>query len=808
MTAKKKTAKKKAAKKKTTKAKKRATKKKTAKKKTKRAAKRQRATTTPTPTPTPTSNAYDIELRLCAGRTIIDTIHRRGLTDHGMYPVLKKWDYVVRNSLRLAGGPAGSSHKPLESMIRDYFPDERDVIERLSLAEIVEVAIPFQSEAVGWAARQFPWEDAFTLATRRSRDHLLTVVRHLDRGASDPPRVLGDNTSVLRVLHAPDQLRDRYNFDSESMLVDWALNLSNSQELKAPTVWDLTDTINRERPDIIHLSVLDTHVMADLFPETATTEQEDGIILESSETSPYGAVDFRGLAEILTANRAYQPALVSFATCFSGGRMAPLVVGRGATAAIGFRDTLYNTVSEAFFQRFYTAWRTSGWDLLAAFRSAVEVMREQDQRYRSVVTLWTASTILPPNQPFVADAAATTIPQVRTTDETKKIDDPAQAIVVLCDPEPEINYCALHNGRELFQHFEIKKTTSGKLPPVQVEVALTAESEAAQWRHTVQFGEAPGSEDLLQEGVHVPLGSRSLRRVQESTRSSLYVSVTCGDAILHRKTTDVTLLPIDQWSDSEEDRRWLPSFVLPRDPAVREIMAGADRYLRALTDDNNAGFDGYQRSQEYEDAVDLQVRAIWCSLLYDWQLRYVNPPPTYSGWSQRLRTPSQVLAEGRGTCIDLALVLASCLEYVGIYPVIILIAGHAFPGWWRSNEAHWRFSGFGFYESEAAPEDAIESGVAPARRDQGALWMVKREGFREVVTPLREGSLAVIESTMLCSGGGFHEAMDAGQENLMDASIFDALVDIQRARKTANPVTPLPIVSASDGIFTRRKGDR
>ena len=70
-------------------------------------------------------------------------------------------------------------------------------------------------------------------------------------------------------------------------------------------------------------------------------------------------------------------------------------------------------------------------------------------------------------------------------------------------------------------------------------------------------------------------------------------------------------------------------------------------------------------------------------------------------------------------------------------------------------------------------------------------------GFRELVTPLREGNLAAIESTMLCSSGAFEEALQQGRENLADAAIFDALINIQRAREGDNPVTPLPIVGVS-----------
>ena len=153
-------------------------------------------------------------------------------------------------------------------------------------------------------------------------------------------------------------------------------------------------------------------------------------------------------------------------------------------------------------------------------------------------------------------------------------------------------------------------------------------------------------------------------------------------------------------------------------------MAAADRYLRALCDDSAAGFDGYQQAAELPGIVDLQARAIWLPF-YDFHLRYINPPPTYTkietGIAQRLRTPSQVLEEGRATCIDLALLFTSCLEYVGIYPVIFLISGHAFPGWWRNEGSYQAFAGFSYVDVDAGRE--IENAKGPvARTNSRSGW--------------------------------------------------------------------------------------
>ena len=121
-----------------------------------------------------------------------------------------------------------------------------------------------------------------------------------------------------------------------------------------------------------------------------------------------------------------------------------------------------------------------------------------------------------------------------------------------------------------------------------------------------------------------------------------------------------------------------------------------DNTWSVLADDPAAGFDGYQSVDTDQDdpsaGVDAQVRAIWTAVVNEYRLQYINPPPSYSQETQRLRTPTDIVMSNTGTCIDLALMLASILEYIDIYPVIVLLSGHAFVGYWRSQEAYEEFA--------------------------------------------------------------------------------------------------------------------
>jgi hypothetical protein len=259
----------------------------------------------------------------------------------------------------------------------------------------------------------------------------------------------------------------------------------------------------------------------------------------------------------------------------------------------------------------------------------------------------------------------------------------------------------------------------------------------------------------------------------------------------------VKLLAIDEWVDTPELDAYLPSFVFPRDKAVAKVIDSAQRYLMALNDDSTAGFDGYQgvdrQSKDPFATVDLQARAIWSALSYDLPLSYINPPPSFTASSQRLRTPSDVIDGKRGTCIDLALLLAACLEYAGIYPVIFLLNDHAFPGYWRSEEARQDFITLRG-KAVVAVQDSGVTKMDTTSPTPMKPWVFTN--YAEVVQLAREGDIVPIETVWLTQHEGFWDAVDEGMTDLRSKHEFSSMIDIQGARSYTTPVTPLPILGA------------
>lgn len=671
-----------------------------------------------------------------------------------------------------------------------------DHLRQIADAGVVEVKIPYPSEATGWEVRILPWEYLLSAATKPYRSgRPLHVVRHLERTlpAPPPPRV---PASLLFVENAPGPLGEGYSFEFERKLVEANLEFAPDQLIN-PTLDETRDRVIASRPDVIHLAGFDTHQGVELLDWHSKRPPDgwrDGMFFRGFDGLPE-IVEGIPLSQAIGAAVNHSPALAAFNCYNSASRLAALAVAAGAEAAIGFQDDIDDFLAELFYTNFYRAWKLSGWNILHAFKWARNSLRNQSSKLRGTgVVLWSGVPLLG------LDAMPDELGKQFREDQRRAVFVPPPAQggvreVVSIDVAPldKLNYSLLHNDRSMFDTFQIRKYPPGRLSGVGVEVSLHAGVESLRYQSSFDM-EDPIKD--LTDLVKVPLTSELARSVRESVQTCVFVNVTCGDQDVFRDTYPVTLLPIDEWQDDDLNRVWLPSFVMPRDPAVARIIDAAQRYLQSLADDTGAGFDGYQsvdpKADDPSEGVDLQVRALWSAILHEYRLGYINPPPTFTESAQRLRTPSDVVESRHGTCIDLALLLASCLEYVDIYPVIFLLEGHAFPGYWRSDGAHEGFWEKFYVRTFEQTEEPSDESVAATSAAGAEPWMVGADGYEDIVRLVRGGDLVPLESVWLTQQRGFWEAVEAGGENLRNKRDFQFMVDVLRARQ--QKVTPLPVL--------------
>jgi hypothetical protein len=756
-----------------------------------------------------------------------------------------RWSSAVLNRRRWAGDEKSSARQSLaaaEALPRDL----RDWLDSLGgegFDGLVEVHVEHESERQSWPARLFPWEYVLTAARKRN-EFPMTVMRSISTDAKTVRR--SSNGVVLYIESAPAGLRAEYGFDNERTLVCRALGIPDDAVrewrgaprraaaraggrtlvvLDDPDRAELEAAVRALAPEIVHVTGFDTHqgfaMLAELSKErvkksrTKATECLSKDDEPCDDVAPRTALDgyliragvepvalpAEALANSLCA-ASQKPRLVCFNLFNSGSRSAALTVAAGAEAAIGFLDDFDDSLTERLFADLYTAWRHKPGESVSAFRWAFDEQRRFRGALRGTsVVFWVADRIVEAKgtsaRKQVEGLRALSASVGKARDVFLEVDENLPSILqVDIEHREAINYSLLHNDRPLFEKFDLIKHADGTLRGVELEVLLHLGPDSAPFRRSLDLVDRVTP---LKNEIRVPLTSTLARAVRESVRTSLYVRVAAQGRTLLSRTYPVSLLSANEWRDTDEDRIWLPSFVLPRDPAVSRIVDSAQRYLMAISDDPTMGFDGYQSVDDGADdpyaLVDAQVRALWSALIHEHALGYINPPPTYTESSQRIRTPSEILGGRRGTCIDLALLLAACLEYVEIYPAIFLLEGHCFPGYWRSEADHEEF----VLARDSLDRDGSKAAVAADADEQQRLrgakshygWYFDRPFFDEIKRWVRKGSLVPLEAVWLTTREGFAASQDAGEENLRSKREFDSMLDVLRARAAA--VTPLPI---------------
>ena len=735
----------------------------------------------------------------------------------------REWNYRLRDRRRWATRETGVNE--LRSDARAFVNQlgiSTNVIERIARERIVQVDLASGDAQMDVALRTLPWEYLLATATRPLRGKSpFAVVRRLrtQRGSlrRTPPR------RWLMIESAPGVLRQQYDFTDEQEIIERCAHANGAQLeiVRDPSPQSLTQQLSaRPSYDVVHVAGLDIYQALELMERSqpsrtflSTQSLIKGVLglgqlqLQEAYTLSDGErtahpIQARALAQVLCSGKP-PPRIVTFNIYNSAYQIAYETVAAGALSAIAFQDTFDDQLAEEFFATFFRAWAAAKWNPISAFSYAWQQIRARNLPLQgSGLVLWTDQPL--EGTELISESVIRSTTRAVSQLSAANVRDLLQVSI---QPIEELNYSILHNNGPLFSEFVIKKKDPhlGEVSGLRIDVELHVGTDTYPFRTTAFLGYSEQQYDLSRD-VRVSLASTLNRALRENVRTSLFVEVQWNEVTLHRETYRVTLLSVDEWRDDETNRKWLPSFVLPRDPVVPQIIDRAQKYLMALLDDSTSGFDGYQSVDEDPGrkhpatacaCIDLQVRAIWSALIYDTPLAYINPPPTFTDSSQRLRTPSDVILGKRGTCIDLALLLASCLEYVEIYPAIILLKTHAFPAYWRHWIYHEKFSQARPVDSEPLLGRVPESDPALMRsRGQSYSWYFDQpEHYREIVGAVQAGRLVPLETVSLTARAGYAEALAEGHKNLGSRREFDSMLDIQLARTDERwRVTPLPIL--------------
>lgn len=325
-----------------------------------------------------------------------------------------------------------------------------------------------------------------------------------------------------------------------------------------------------------------------------------------------------------------------------------------------------------------------------------------------------------------------------------------------------VNFAMQQNHVPIIRKITIFNETEQDLVNIKIFVSeVSGLTEIAA--KTIDF--VPQGVSVEVKDLQVNISAKYLSELTEKVCSEIVVEISKEDDIIIVEKYPIEILPFDQWAGVSILPEMLSSFVTPNFPDISLIIHRASQFLEKWT--GNPSLDEYQSRNP--DRVKKQMAAIY-EAIAELGIVYCTPAASYELLGQRIRMCDTILSKKIGTCLDMALFYASCLDAVGINSLIVITKGHAFAGGWL-----------------------IDHTFADSVNDDVSL-LTKRlaSGINELV---------VVETTCMNAGKNitFDLAMSTAEDILNDASKFVLSLDIKRCRFAS--IRPLPQrVIAADGF--------
>lgn len=315
---------------------------------------------------------------------------------------------------------------------------------------------------------------------------------------------------------------------------------------------------------------------------------------------------------------------------------------------------------------------------------------------------------------------------------------------------PVVNFSMHQNGAAAVQSVTVMNDLDEALEGVELHISSNPAFMTPFVQH-LNF--IPAHDRLTLSRPKLLLDGAYLASLTEQVMGVVNISLLKGEQVLASWQGETSALAFDQWQGLGLYPELLAAFVTPNHPEIARIIARATEFMGKWT--NDTSMDGYQ-SQD-PNRVLSQAAAIFTALK-EQAIAYVVPPASFESYGQRVRLCDMVLQQKLGTCLDLTLLYAGCLEAVGLHPLLITAPGHIFAALWL--------------EDKMFPESVQD--------DPSLITKRLASGVNEI---------AVVETTCVTTGAdrSFDDARRIAEQTLPQT---EYIIDIHRARLTH--ILPLP----------------
>ncbi len=322
---------------------------------------------------------------------------------------------------------------------------------------------------------------------------------------------------------------------------------------------------------------------------------------------------------------------------------------------------------------------------------------------------------------------------------------------------PLVSFALAVNNVAIMQSVAIKNGDSSNYEGLMMKITFDPEF-ADTVTENISF--LPANGNWVIKDIQISVNSSYLCNLTEKITAKTIVQVLTKDGeVLAEAKKELEVLDYCQYWGNSFMPQYLAAFITPRHIALDPIITRASELLAQWT--GNSSLSAY--TCDVPNRPKMIVGALY-EALAEQNITYCCPTMTLVNKGQKIRTCEELLSESRGkrgSCLDMAILMCSCLEAVGLHPLLVVQDEHAFAGCWLVDEMF---------------ADSVND-------DPSVITKRMAAGINEVI---------LVETT--CANEGkkvpFDQAVIVANDSIVDVGKFSFVLDVARARLAG--VHPLP----------------
>lgn len=322
---------------------------------------------------------------------------------------------------------------------------------------------------------------------------------------------------------------------------------------------------------------------------------------------------------------------------------------------------------------------------------------------------------------------------------------------------PLASYALAVNNVAIIRSITVRNNTPNNYEGLKVKITFDPEFADTVVEHIISL---PAHESWRKPDIQPSINSSYICNLTEKIKAKTTVQVLSKDGdVLAEANKDLEVLDYCQYWGNSFMSQYLAAFVTPRHIALDPIIKRASELLAKWT--GSSSLSAY--THDVPNRPKMIIGALY-EAISEQNITYCYPTATLAKHGQKIRTCDELLSEDRGKrgcCLDMALLMCSCLESVGMHPLLILQDDHAFAGCWLVNDMS---------------ADSVND-------DPSVITKRTAEGINEIL---------LVETTCANEGNKvpFDQAVIVANDNIKNVEKFSFVLDVARARLAG--VQPIP----------------